>query len=231
MGDVARTAVCRFSIALVVALGGFAWPPGAARAGTFEVVACDAAPAGAYGSWERSASDKMGTAQYCPTAGREAAGLWAGNAHSVGTIPAFAWSRQRFEAPPGTSIVFLSARYMFRRFDSSWRTGIFANDVMLHGCEPGGAAVCSFNSQSIDADSTWGWTPGQVSSVSVMTACGSGTGCRSDVAAPHGDRAGIRLYGASVRIFDDSPPALWDTGYGALTNGAWQRGTAPALSM
>lgn len=228
MGELARTDACRFSIVLLTVLGCLALVTGSARAATFEVLACDTAPGGAYGSWASGASDKMATAQYCPSAGREAAGLWAGNAFNVGTIPPFAASQQKFEPPPDTSIVFLSARYMFRRFDSYWRTGIFANSTLLHGCEPGqGPAVCSFNSQSIDADSTWGWTPGQVQSVSVVTACGSGTGCRSDVAAPHGDRAGIRLYGASVRIHDDTAPWLWDTQHGSLTNGAWQRGTAP----
>ncbi|HEX8051600.1 MAG TPA: hypothetical protein VF517_01310 [Thermoleophilaceae bacterium] len=61
--------------------------------------------------------------------------------------------------------------------------------------------------------------------MSVVTACGSGTGCRSDAAAPHGDRAGVRLYGATVRVHDDSAPSVVDTGQGRLDNGAWQRGT------
>ena len=226
MGDLALTYACRFTIALSIALGWLAWASGEARAGTFDVVACDAAPGGAHGSWVPAASDKMATAQFCPSAGREAAGLWAGNALNVGTIPPFAWAEQKFEPPPGTSIVFLGARYMFRRFDLPWRLGVFANGTMLHGCEPGaGPAVCAFNSQSIDRDSTWGWAPGQVHKVSVVTACGSGTGCRSDVAAPHGDRAGVRLYGATVRIHDDSAPAMSDSRHGALTNGRWQRGT------
>ena len=228
MGESARTAACRFSIALGLLLGCLALSPGAARAGTYEVVACDTAPGGAHGSWAPVATEKMGTGQFCPSAGREAGGLWAGNGVNVGTIPAFAASQQRFDAPPGTSIVFFSARYMFRRFDPYWRLGVFADTHMLHGCEPAAQeAGCYFNSQSIDGDSTWGWEPGQIHQVSVVTACGSGTGCRSDAAAPHGDRAGVRLYGATVRIHDDSGPNVWATGAGIYRD-LWHRGTQTA---
>jgi hypothetical protein len=228
MGDMARTAARHSTIVLGLALACLALSSGAARAGTYEVVACDAAPGGNYGSWLPRATDKMGTGQHCPSAGRESGGLWAGNAVNVGTIPAFAASQYYFDAPPGTSIVFFAARYMFRRFDPYWRLGVFADTHMLHGCEPAAQETgCFFNSQSIDGDSTWGWTPNQIHQVSIVTACGSGTGCRSDAAAPNGDRAGVRLYGASVRIHDDSVPEVWATGAGIYT-GAWHRGTQSA---
>jgi hypothetical protein len=228
MGELARTAACRFSIALGLVLAALALSASSARAGTYEVVACDTAPGGAHGSWVPRATDKMGTGQHCPSAGREAGGLWAGNGVNVGTIPAFAASQQYFDAPPGTSIVFFAARYMFRRFDPYWRLGVFADSFMLHGCEPAAHETgCFFNSQSIDVDSTWGWQPGQIHQVSIVTACGSGTGCRSDAAAPSGDRAGVRLYGATVRIHDDSAPSVWPTGSGIYANG-WHRGTQTA---
>ena len=226
MGGLARTAACRFSILTALAL--FAvWVP-AAEAGTYEVLACDSAPGGAYGSWVPQPGEKMWTGEHCPTAGREAGGLFAGSGVNVGTIAPFAYSQQSFDTPPGTSIVYLGARYMFRRSDPYWRTGVFAGTQMLHGCEPSTQETgCFFNSESLGRDSTWAWNPGQVQRVSVITACGSGTGCRSDAASPHGDRGGIRLYSATVRVHDDSAPALWDTGHGTLTNGAWQRGTQP----
>src|SRR3712207_428191 len=183
MGDLARTAACRFSISFLLALACLACTSAEASAGTFDIVACDTAPEGRHDSWVPAATDKMATAAYCPSAGREAAGLWAGNALNVGTIPMHATSQHKFEALPGTSIVYLGARYMFRRFDSPWLTGVFANGSMLHGCQPGvGPAVCSFNSQSLDRDSTWSWEPGQIRDVAAMTACVSVSGCRSDVA-------------------------------------------------
>jgi hypothetical protein len=228
MGESARTAACRFSILLGLLLAALAWAAEGAHGGTYDVVTCDAAPAGRNASWTPVTTDKMGTAEFCPSAGREGGGLWAGSGVNVGTIPAFSAAQQKFDAPPGTSIVFFGARYMFRRFDPYWRLGVFADSHLLHGCEPATSEPgCHFNSQSIDSDSTWGWQPNQIHQVSTVVACGSGTGCRSDAAAPHGDRAGVRLYSATVRIFDDSAPALWDTGHGALTNGAWQRGTQP----
>src|SRR3712207_3486903 len=130
MGGLARIAACRFSIALGVALAALALSSANAGAGTYDVVACDTAPGGAHGSWLPRAADKMGTGQHCPSAGRESGGLWAGNGVNVGTIPAFAASQQYFDAPPGTSIVFFGARYMFRRFDPYWRLGVFADSAM-----------------------------------------------------------------------------------------------------
>lgn len=223
MGGLARTAACNFSMVAVLAL--LAMVP-AAQAGTYDVLACDSAPGGAHGSWVPQPGDKMWTGEHCPTAGREAGGLFAGSGVNVGTIAPFAVAQQNFDTPPGTSIVYLGARYMFRRADPYWRIGVFAGTHMLHGCESGTQETgCFFNSESLGRDSTWAWNPGQVHRVSTITACGSGTGCRSDAASPHGDRGGIRLYSATVRVHDDSAPALWDTAYGPLTNGAWQRGT------
>jgi hypothetical protein len=223
MGGLARTAACSFSMMAVLAL--LAMVP-AAQAGTYDVLACDSAPGGAYGSWVPQPGDKMWTGEHCPTAGREAGGLFAGSGVNVGTIAPFAYSQQSFDTPPGTSIVYLGARYMFRRADPYWRIGVFAGTQILHGCEPSTRETgCFFNSESLGRDSTWTWDPGQVHQVSVITACGSGTGCRSDAASPTGDRGGIRLYSATVRVHDESAPWLWDTHHGAITNGAWQRGT------
>ena len=167
----------------------------------------------------------MWTGENCPTAGRDAGGLFAGSGVNVGTIPAFATSSYAFEAPAGTSIAYLAARYTFHRAEPYWRLGVFADGTMLHGCEPAASeSGCFFNSRSTGVDSEWGFSPG-IHRVAVQTTCASAGGCRSDAAAPSGDRAGVRLYSASVRISDDSAPAAWDVGDGPLTNGAWQRGS------
>ncbi|HEX8744273.1 MAG TPA: Ig-like domain repeat protein [Thermoleophilaceae bacterium] len=207
-----------------LALACLAWGPGVASGGTYDVLACDVAPGGARGSWTAKADAKMLTGEHCPTAGGEAAGLFAGSGVNVGTIPLFANSQQYFEAPPGTSLVYFGARYMFRRFDPYWMVGLFVGDnQMLHGCQPATQETgCNFKTST---DATWGWSPGQVGRIYTMTACLGTSGCRSDAAAPSGDRAGVRLYAATVRVHDDSAPAVWDTGAEGLTNGAWQRGT------
>src|SRR5215210_7176196 len=106
MGGLARTAACRFSILVAAAIAGFALASPDARAGTYEVLACDQAPGGAHSSWTPEVStSKMWTGEHCPTAGGEAAGLFAGSGVNVGTIPAFGASQQYFDAPSGTSIV------------------------------------------------------------------------------------------------------------------------------
>ena len=61
--------LCRFSMALAVCAGGLgAWAVAPARAGTYEVPACDAAPGGANNSWTRSATLGMATSTACPIA-------------------------------------------------------------------------------------------------------------------------------------------------------------------
>jgi hypothetical protein len=156
MGGMARTAACRFSILLTATVAWMAWGAPVAHGGTYEVVACDHAPGGAHGSWTPQPGDRMWTGEHCPTAGGEAAGLFAGAGVNVGTIKWFAASQQYFDAPDGTSIVFFSARYMFRRFEPYWRLGLFAGTQMLHGCEPATQETgCNFKTS---VDSTWGWT-------------------------------------------------------------------------
>ena len=59
----------RLPISLLgLAIAGLAIAPGAARAGTYDVVACDAAPGGANNSWTASASPAMTAGTACPTA-------------------------------------------------------------------------------------------------------------------------------------------------------------------
>lgn len=222
MGWTRRTFACRISAVLVL---GLLWLcAGSAHAGTYEVLACDVAPDGVNRSWTASASDRMWTGENCPSAGRAAGGLFAGSGVNVGTIPAFATSAYTFDAPAGTSIQYLSARYWFHRVDPYWRVGVFADGAMLHGCEPAARETgCGFSSESIGVPSEWGWAQG-VQHVAIQTTCGAAGGCRSDTTSPTGDRAGVRLYSASVRVFDASAPSVWDVGDGPLTNGAWQRG-------
>jgi hypothetical protein len=169
----------------------------------------------------------MGTGEHCPTAGRDAGGLFAGSGVNVGTIQPFSSASQTFESPAGTSIVYLAARYSFHRVDPYWRVGVFAGDgTMLHGCEPAAHEPgCYFHSGSIGGTSDWGFTPGEVRRVYVQTTCGAAGGCSSNTAAPSGDRGGIRLYSGMVRVHDESTPSVWDVGDGALSNGAWQSGS------
>ena len=88
----------RLPISLLgLAIAGLAIAPGAARAGTYDVVACDAAPGGANNSWTASASPAMTAGTACPTAQAPARGMWATAKVNAGTAAGFAAATQSFE--------------------------------------------------------------------------------------------------------------------------------------
>lgn len=196
--------------------------PAPSHAGTYDVVACDAAPAGAQHAWVGVQSNGMSSGTNCPTNRVDNRGIWAAAAVDVGTVPAFSAAREAFEAPGGASIAFLTAEYRFRRVDPYWGVGLYADDQLLHGCHPNQGGACDFTTAGVHA--TFGFANG-VQRVYAQTACGSATGCSTKgVGPPFFERAGVRVYSATVRVQDGSAPAVWDVGDGALSNGAWQRG-------
>lgn len=220
-----RSAVAsRFLVAVVLGVIGLAVVPTIARAGTYEVVACDAAPQGQQRSWVGVHSQGMSTGTNCPTNRVDERGIWAAAAVNVGTVPAFSAARSVFEAPPGTSIVFLSSEYMFRRVDTYWGVGLWADGNHLHGCLPNQGGSCNFTTGLAGSPATFSFAKG-VHQVYTQAACGNATGCSTSlVGPPFFERAGLRIYSATVRVQDGSAPALWDVHDGRLSNGAWQRG-------
>ncbi|MEA2368114.1 MAG: hypothetical protein QOH38_832, partial [Thermoleophilaceae bacterium] len=68
----------RFALAVGAVVLALFLVPAAARAGTYDVVACDAAPGGASGSWTGTASALMSTGAKCPTGLAEQNGIRAG---------------------------------------------------------------------------------------------------------------------------------------------------------
>ena len=213
-------------VLLGLLIAGPAAAPGAARAGTYDVVACDAAPGGANNSWTASASPAMTAGTACPTAQAPARGMWATAKVNAGTAAGFAAATQSFDAPTGAAIVSLSAQFSVHRKVNYWGVGIFADGRMVLGCPANVNDFCLWTTAWPGTAQTFSF-PSGVHRVYAQTACGSATGCATgppDV-YPLYDRAGVRLYAATVRVRDDSPPAVTDTHDGALTNGNWQRGT------
>ena len=121
-------------LALGLAICGLAAAPGAARAGTYDVVACDAAPGGANNSWTAGASPAMTAGTACPTAQAPARGMWATAKVNAGTAAGFAAATQSFDAPTGASIVSLKAQFSVHRKVNYWGVGIFADGKMVLGC-------------------------------------------------------------------------------------------------
>ncbi len=128
----------RFLVMLVpvLALAGFA-PTPAAVAATFEVSACDAAPAFANNSWI-SQSNQPGvlTSSQCPSGDDPHMGLTARDTispshRSVHTGAATEW---RFDAPPATAIVGIRANALFEQTDHRWQVGLVNGSTPVIGC-------------------------------------------------------------------------------------------------
>ena len=127
--------LCRFSMALAVCAAGLgAWAVAPARAGTYEVPACDAAPGGANNSWTRSATLGMATSTACPTQRQEVRGIIAASGLNAGNVPLFSKSTYSFDAPAGTTIEQLRAQFSIHRSDPYWTVGISADERQLVGC-------------------------------------------------------------------------------------------------
>src|SRR5438270_3174927 len=198
---------------------------GRARAGTYEVVACDAAPGGVNNSWTGSASPTMAARETCPTRHQASGGMRVTNRVNAGTAPLFANATMAFDAPAGASIERLSAQYSIHREDRAWRMGCFTDSTMLSGCRPNDAhALCEVTSSWPGFGVSWNLAPG-VRRVSIQATCEAAIGCSTKPSdSTLAERVGVHLFSATVRVRDDTPPPIWDVSDGPLTNGAWQRG-------
>jgi hypothetical protein len=208
----------------VVAGGALAAAP--ARAGTYDVVACDAAPHGANGSWVGTSTSSALTAPTtCPTNRAPENGMAARAKVDAGLAPTFAVASQTFEAPAGTSIVSLSTQFSLHRRSAYWRVGLFADGRMLTGCEPDDGSPCFYSTAWPGVTRTFAFAQG-VHRVSAQIECGRQSDCNTAPAGqePFVERAGVRVYAATVRVRDDSVPTVADTHTGLLTSGGWQRG-------
>jgi hypothetical protein len=224
---VTSTRVRRSIAVLAAAAAALGVGPGAARAGTYDVVACDAAPRGANNSWVGTASTPRVTApSVCPTNRDPLDGMGALARVEVGPAATFATATQAFDAPPGTRIVSLSTQFSMQRKSPQWQVGLFADGRMLTGCKTADVSnPCLYSTAFPGVTKTFSFAQG-VHRVAAQTECGDSGGCATGPRSLAGfpERAGVRVYAATVRVRDDSVPAIWDTGRGTLTNGGWQRG-------
>src|SRR5437588_4695854 len=198
---------------------------GRARAGTYEGVACDAAPGGVNNSWTGTASPSMAARQTCPTRHQASGGMRVTNRVNAGTAQLFAGATMAFDAPAGATIDRLSAQYAIHREDRAWQVGFFTDSTMLSGCRPNDPhAACRTTTAWPGFSSTWNLAQG-VRRVSIQASCQAAVGCSTKPTdSVLSEAVGLHLFGATVRVRDDSPPPIWDVSNGPLTNGAWQRG-------
>ena len=208
------------ALATTVAL---ALPPAASQAGTYDVVACAAAPGGANHSWSAYVPGPRMHAQPNCSGG---AGLVVSNRPGAG-VPApgeQAWLS--FWAPPGANVV--SATFT----GGYWRPG---------GSEPGAE---DYSAQLVDADrgshidgcsgystahcASWSAAPRTVSftptrGIALVASCWGGR-CRDGLTAPSPEfgaaSAAVRMTALSVRVSDTSLPTVI-----SAVPGGWLRGT------
>lgn len=139
--------VRRIMTALVTAAIGCACAAAGATAGTYEVLACGAAPGAVNNSWTatNSSSTSLVTGTACPAASGQPAepigrpgtveqGLYAADVLGAGADTADgATAGFTFAAPTGTTITRLRARfYGGRRVD--WQTRLLADGATIHTC-------------------------------------------------------------------------------------------------
>ncbi|TMM11950.1 MAG: hypothetical protein E6G00_04300, partial [Actinobacteria bacterium] len=194
-----------------------------ARAGTYEVPACDAAPGGANNSWTRSATLGMATSTACPTQRQEVRGIIAASGLNAGNVPLFSKSTYSFDAPAGTTIEQLRAQFSIHRSDPYWTVGISADERQLVGClanEPHN--LCVYDTSWPGVTQTFNMSGAH--NLKVQSACESLTGCSTAaIDAPYYERVGVHLYSAVVKVRDDSAPSV-RTVDGAITTGGWLAG-------
>ncbi|WP_155891773.1 Ig-like domain repeat protein [Conexibacter woesei] len=204
-----------------------------ARAGTYDVTACDAA-GGPSGSWHVDVDTSHATASAaCPTNNDPSRGMIARNSLNPGgggsaTGPLHA--RLQFDAPAGTSIAGMLATYDFFRSDHTWETALSNGSAVILGCGSGGVDGCSFTGTNrwlplCTGSSSFECIPPSTRTVYLDVFCPENTTCPlSSNDATHGNVAAwSRLVAATVRLEDDSAPTI-NSVTGALWTGAWVSG-------
>ena len=218
----ARRAVAVIALVLV---GGLA--PAGARAGTYDVVACDAA-GGANNSWIPTVINTLGGTAYtsCPAGGDPWRGIIARNVVSPNGGTANVLAQMKFTAAPDTTIIGLAAAYDIYRADAQWEAVLSTGSVALRGCPMGGANVCGFTTQGV---AQWIDVPGGSQVVYIDVYCVTSSCPLSAGDAAHNYlSAYVRLASASVRLQDDSLPAINSVSGGLWTDG-WKSGNKPVV--
>lgn len=157
----------------------------------------------------------------CPDEGDVSRGLVVRNCRSCSKVPYRAAASWNFAAPPGTSLVGMTARYMGKRYDNAYKVGIYSDSSRLVGCAAGGAAFCEFDTKKKAPK----WIPlSGRKNVRIEARCAAPKGCSSARGGKYPYwRVRWHLYDVAVRVKDSSRPVV-NAHSRELLNGAWGRG-------
>lgn len=106
-----------------------------ARARTYSVPACDAAPGGVNRSWLPRASRSMRVAVLCPSRGKPSGGMVVASAtNGPSVVPGGSSAEFRFTAPEGTSVVGSNFGARLTRSAPGWWVGIDTDRGPTYDC-------------------------------------------------------------------------------------------------
>lgn len=197
----------RRSITTAAVLAGAvaALSPGAAAAGTYDVLACGGGP---NYSWTPSATPGMSASPGSPACSAD--GLVAedqtSGAHAAGSA-----ARWRFDAPPGSTVTGVAIIASYGTSDARWQAVLSNGRDVLQGCPAGTSPCLAQGNGFIDIP------PSQT--IYTEAFCTSGT-------CPSGTRARVTLRSAAVRVSDLTPPSIVDPSGPAWTS-EWLSTTVP----
>ena len=201
--------------------------PSAAQAGSYDVLACDAAPNGANGTWsfENNATATLQSLSACPStapySGLVARTILGGAAPSTG-----ARAQWVFRAPTGTTITRVRLdRWLGMEGGSGWRPfGRQADGTILSGetCSvPSGSYECNVGGyNTATSDHTVDTT-----SVAYGIECIGSGGCTTG-SSIHDARAAI--YSARVTLSESTAPSVGTPTGALVTEAGYHRGTESA---
>jgi hypothetical protein len=211
---------------------------GAARAGTYEVVACGGAAGGAQNAFAASADAGMAAYNACPnTPTNPSSGIVtrASATAGPGSVPYFAGAYQIFDAPPGSSLVSVSFDVAVIRLATYWTTGVVAYDSSANFNHGEGPYGCYAGNQgcAIGLHSFFGPVTAALNGHTKFrfeTRCGNPGGC--DISAS-GYQLGMRaLFSAAnvrVQVQDFTAPVVTFLN-GPMLGSGWLRGLQSGFS-
>jgi hypothetical protein len=207
---------CRGLAVALLAIGAVV-STSSAHAGTYDVLACDAAPGGSVRSWSYWSNDEnIAAPADCPSGGSATRGLGVFDApNDAVTSTHGQYGSWAFNAPAGTTIDGVLADYKVERWDQAgWWGGWGADSKLILGCYPNVLPNnCAVG--TTPGTSAWIATAG-ARGVNFAAGCDHPAYCTHgwDGNSPIGAQITVFVRSATVRVNDASAPTVGITGGG-----------------
>lgn len=207
--------------------------PSPAIAGTYRVVACDAAPSAANNAWRGDADRGMLAYSDCPSRRRATRGLVVRNRVAAGTVPKGRSARMSFTAPTGSALQGIEFDWDGISLAREWTLGLMADGRLVAGCAARGTgtgSTCVLGDPK-GAQASYRRLAG-ARAVHAVARCGTRERCDTSATRRTADRARGRLalHRATVVVRDGSPPNLASANAGFM-GAEWSRGIRPARAQ